>query len=121
MQNQAWLRTVTESSGVPLGKSFDPMHTFFLILEIPLAPLRNDLSLVCCVLQCFNTWSQFSYEQLQTDKYRNKQSDICASEDMYLRISNGLFFPFTLSNNKCDFPKKINFNFYPNVLGFFLI
>lgn len=37
--------------------------------------------------------------QLQTGKYRNKKSDICIFEDMNLRILNGLFFPYTLSND----------------------
>lgn len=47
--------------------------------------------------------------QLQTDKYRNKKSDICIFEDMCLRILNGLFFPYTLSNDNYSFPKKVNF------------
>lgn len=119
MQSQGWWRAVTESSCVPVGESFDPMHTLFLIPEIPLAPFRNDLSLVCYILQCFNAWFSFLYEQLQIDKYMNKQSDICVSEDMYLRTSDGIYFPFMLSNNKCDFPKKINFYFYPNMFYFF--
>lgn len=57
--------------------------------------------------------------QLENDKYRNKKSDICMSEDMYLWIVNGLFFPYTLSNDKYDFLKKVNFYFYSNIFILF--
>lgn len=58
--------------------------------------------------------------QLQTDKYRNKKSDIYIPKDIYLRLVNGLFFPYTLSNCKYDFAKKVNFYFYSNIFFFYL-
>lgn len=84
---------------------------------------------MCYILQWLNTQSDWYWHlslytnigqlQLQTDKYRNKKSDICIPKDIYLRIVNGLFFPYMLSNGKYDFAKKVNFYFYSNIFFLF--